>query len=152
MFTIESPKSFPSHPNVSFLPPKSIQVILTRPQIRKPINLLISTDTSIRAIFWNHQPIRIERNRRLADELIALDEDLVVGSGVDCLVEVIFVKVGVDVLVAAESLALVGAVVEEKKRALWNSSPKSPSRPSRPAISPVVVVIGDVQMAKVHLA
>lgn len=100
--------------------------ILTRTQIRKSINLLIPTDTRIRTILRDHQSIRIERNRRVADELVALDENLVVGSGVDGLVEVVFVEIVVDMLMS--EMSVLRAVVQEQ------CGMAHPNRPAGPLV------------------
>lgn len=97
---------------------------LTRPQIRKPINLLVPTNARIRTVLGNHQSIRRQRRSDISQEDVPLDENLVVGSRVDRLVAIVLVEVIVDVLVAETAGGSSGADV-----------------------APVVVVVGDVEVA-----
>lgn len=102
---------------------------LTSPQIRKPINLLISTHTSIRAVFRNHQTISTQRGAGISPKDIALDEDLIVGAGVDGLVQKVLVQVVVEMLVS------------ESTRGTSSSD-----------VAPEIVVVRDVQVALIDFA
>ena len=79
---------------------------LTCSKVCKPINLLVATNASIRTVFWNDEPISIQCNGCVSDELVPFDEDLIVRARVDGLVQVVFVEIVVDVLVTALSVSM----------------------------------------------
>ena len=103
--------------------------VLTRSQIRIPIQLLIATRARIRRVVGNNQAVRAERLAGVATEHVALDEHLVVGARVDRLVVEVDVEVVVDVLVA-----------------------EAPRGPARAHVLPEVVVVADVQVAEIDVA
>jgi len=103
--------------------------VLTRSQIRIPIQLLIAARARIRRVVGNNQAVRAERLAGVATEHVALDEYLVVGARVDRLVVEVDVEVVVNVLVAEPA-----------------------GGAARAHVAPVVVVVGDVQVARVDVA
>lgn len=102
---------------------------LTSTKVGKPIKLLIATHTSIRAILRNDQTIRTQRLARIPTKHIPLHQHLIIRARVDRLVDKVLVQVVVDVLVA-----------------------EAPRGPACAHVAPVVVVVGDVQVAKVDVA
>jgi hypothetical protein len=102
---------------------------LTGSEIGETVQLFVATGASVRRIFGNDQTIGAERLAGVAPEDVALDEHLVVGAGVDGLVVEVDVEVVVDVLVA-----------------------KTAGGAASAHVLPVVVMVGDMEVAKVDIA
>lgn len=124
-------------------------MLLTRSEIREAVDFFIPTSARIWTVFWDHEAVGVQSDGGVANKFIAFDEDLVVGAGVNGLVEIVFVQVIVNMLMTTSSHGQECEVW--KKGRLSQDSPESPSRTSCPAIFPVVVVVSDMEMAKVDI-
>jgi hypothetical protein len=102
---------------------------LTGSQIGETVQLLITTGAGVWRVLRNDQTVGAEGLAGVAPEDVALDEHLVVGAGVDGLVVEVDVEVVVDVLVTEAAGGTASAHV-----------------------LPVVVMVGDVEVAKVDIA
>lgn len=104
-----------------------MELLLTGSQVGESINLKVTVGRRVRAVLGDNQTVGAQSLPGLAREDVAFDQDLVVASAVDRLVQKVLVKVVVDVLVAETS-----------------------GRSTRTLVAPVVVVKGDVEMALVN--
>lgn len=98
-------------------------------KVGKAIKLLVTARAGVGRVIGDDKTICAESFTGLAAENITLDENLVVGSAVDGLVEEVFVQVVVDVLVA-----------------------ESTGGTTSTHVLPVVVVVADVEVARVKVA
>lgn len=130
MLTPAPPQSFSAHRNQHCHPANLGNMgILTSTEVGKAVNLLVAAHARVGAVLGDDEPVRTEGLARVAAEDVALDEHLVVGARVDGLVSKVLVEVVVDVLVA-----------------------EAAGGTARSRAAPVVVVVGDVQVAPVDVA
>lgn len=98
-------------------------------QVGKPIQLLVTADARVGAVLGDDQAVGAQGLAGVAAEDVALDEDVVVGAGVDGLEVKVVVVVVVDVLAAEAPGGAAGALA-----------------------LPAVVVVGDAELERVYLA
>lgn len=101
IFLVAVPQSFA----ISMLVPFQYALVvggfkLTRTQIRESVKLIITSWRSIWRILWDHKTVCAERFFCVASEDIPFYQDLVVGTGVDCLVVEVEVVIIVEMLVS----------------------------------------------------
>lgn len=101
---------------------------LTGTEIGKAVELLVAAGAAVGRVLRDDEAVGVKGGPRLPED-VALHEHLVIGAGVDGLVQELLVVVVVDVLV-----------------------PEAAGGTSRALVLPEVVVVGDVQMAKVDVA
>lgn len=107
----------------------SISKIILGAQVGESIQLLVAADASVRAILGDDQTVGAESLAGVAAEDVALDEDVVVGAGVDGLEVKVVIVVVIDVLTAESTGRAAGALA-----------------------LPAVVVVGDAELEGVYLA
>lgn len=115
-------------PNPRNVDPSTPKVILGA-QVGKPIQLLVAADARVGAVLGDDQAVGAQGLAGVAAEDVALDEDVVVGAGVDGLEVKVVVVVVVDVLAAEAPGGAAGALA-----------------------LPAVVVVGDAELERVYLA
>lgn len=71
---------------------------LTLAQVHVSINLEVTVGACVGRVLGDNKPIGRRGGAGLAEESVRLDEHLVVGARLDCLVAVVLVNVVVDVL------------------------------------------------------
>lgn len=103
--------------------------VVLRSKVCKSVNLKVTVRAGIWAILGDDETICAERLAGLSPEDVAFDQHLVVTARVDGLVEEVHVEVVVDVLMT-----------------------EAASRATSSLIAPVVVVVGDVEMALVDIS
>jgi hypothetical protein len=102
--------------------------VIFSPQVGKSVKLVVPIGAGVGAVLRDDQTVGAQCFSCVTSENVAFDENLVIASAVDSLVQEVLVQVVVDVLVT-----------------------KAASRAAGAAIPPVVVVVGDVQMARVDV-
>ena len=107
----------------------SLSKIVLRSKVGESVNLKVTVGAGVRAVLGDDETICAERLAGLAFEDIAFDEYLVVAAGVNGLVEEVDIEVVVDVLVAEAASGATSSI-----------------------IPPVVMVVGDVEMALVDIS
>lgn len=103
--------------------------LLTSTKVSESIKLVVTIGAGVGAVLRDDETIRAQCLPCVTGEDIALDEDLVVASAVDSLVQEVLAQVVVDVLVA-----------------------KATSRATGAGIPPVVVVVSNVEVARVDIS
>lgn len=73
---------------------------LTSAKVSKPINLIITIRRGVWGVHWDDKAVGAQCLGGVAAEDVTLDQDLVVGAGVDGLVMVVIVEVVVKMLVS----------------------------------------------------
>lgn len=73
---------------------------LTSAKVSKSINLIISIRRGVGGVHWDDKPVGAQCLGGVAAEDVTLDEDLVVGAGVDGLVVEVIVEVVVEMLMS----------------------------------------------------
>lgn len=107
----------------------SIPKIVLGAQVGKPVQLLVAADAGVGAVLGDDQAVGAQGLAGVAAEDVALDEDVVVGAGVDGLEVKVVVVVVVDVLAA-----------------------EAPGGAARALALPAVVVVGYAELERVYLA
>lgn len=107
----------------------SISKVILGAQVGEPIQFLVAADAGIGAVLRDDQTVGAESLTGVTTEDVALDEDVVVGPGVDGLEVKVVVVVVVDVLAAETTRWATGTLA-----------------------LPAVVVVGDAELEGIHLA
>lgn len=102
--------------------------ILTSTEIGKPINLEITIRAGVGAVLGNDKAVGAQCLPCVASENIALNQNLVITSAVDGLVQEVLVQVVVDVLMT-----------------------EAASGATSTRIPPIVVMIGDVKVTSINI-